>query len=236
MSINSFILLTLPAEVILHVFSYLDLPDLDSLSRLSAELTILAQDPVLHHNRIHVVAPSRIGHSLFANDGHLRPSVADLVHWGVLRGLGIERRWRMGHYFYSPQSVKQYEISQRLQRMQVKCILSTHLLKLQTAVIGRVISLRSQQVLPDVEYASPSISRSLLPVVRKLKWCIRRDELSKMVRARSFDGGSCKRKSLDWFEGSGHGLWKEHERVRLAICPGVRQFIRFFEGVAEECR
>jgi len=86
--------------------SYLDLFDLDCLARLSPFLNALSSDPVLHRNRLRVVAPSRIQHSLFARGCHgtpLRPSVADLVRWNVMRGIGIERRWRLGIYLYSPQ-------------------------------------------------------------------------------------------------------------------------------------
>ena len=80
--------------------SYLDLPELDALARVSTTLAVLTQDPVLHHMRLSIVAPSRVQHALF---GTLRPTVADLVHWGVMRGLGLERRWRMGLYLHSPQ-------------------------------------------------------------------------------------------------------------------------------------
>ena len=85
--------------------SYLDLPELLSLSRTSWNLRTLATDPILHRKRILVVAPSRVGHSLFAQGvaGPIRPTVPDLVQRNVLRGLQIERRWRMGAYLYSAQ-------------------------------------------------------------------------------------------------------------------------------------
>lgn len=86
--------------------SYLDLPDLDNLSLISPVLFKLSSDPVLHRNRLRIVAPCRIEHSLFAQGCHgtlLRPTIADLVHWNIMRGLGIERRWRAGNYFLSAQ-------------------------------------------------------------------------------------------------------------------------------------
>jgi hypothetical protein len=86
--------------------SYLDIFDLDCLAGLSPFLGLLSSDPVLHRNRLRVVAPSRIEHSLFAEGCHgtlLRPSIADLVRMNVMRGIGIERRWRLGIYFYSSQ-------------------------------------------------------------------------------------------------------------------------------------
>lgn len=84
--------------------SFLDIPDLASLAQISPILAELAADPVLHHSRIWVVAPSRVSHSLFGQNAAgvpLRPTVADLVHRGIMRGIGIERRWRNGMYFYS---------------------------------------------------------------------------------------------------------------------------------------
>ena len=64
----------------------------------------LTTDPVLHTYRLRIVSPSRVNHKLFgvSPQGHtLRPTLVDLVHRGVIKGLGIERRWRMGGYFYS---------------------------------------------------------------------------------------------------------------------------------------
>lgn len=113
-------LLDIPPEIILHIckyswfqcllmltvttVSYLDLPDLAVLSQVMPTLNPLTSDPVLHKYRLSIVSPSRINHFLFGTtpQGHaLRPTVGDLVQRGVIRGLGIERRWRMGSYFYS---------------------------------------------------------------------------------------------------------------------------------------
>ncbi|KAL5533731.1 hypothetical protein ACEPAG_191 [Sanghuangporus baumii] len=209
---------TLPPEVILHILSYLDLPELDALSRLSPVLKDLAQDPILHRRRILIVAPSRVQHALFAYGGALRPTVPDLVVRNVLRGLGIERRYRMGLYFNSRESVKQYEISRRLQLTHVRHVLAAHLQRKSRQALTRMI--------PDAEVCSPC----LLPAVRSLKWCIRKDALARMVRERENSGGS---KPTTWFEGRGHGLWKENERIRLAICPGVGKIVRFFEGIGK---
>ena len=30
----------------------------------------------------------------------------------------------------------------------------------------------------------------------------------------------------------GRGLWKENERVRLAVCPGVNKIVRFYESLS----
>ena len=84
--------------------SFLDLPDLAVLAQVVPALMHLTTDPVLHTYRLRIVSPSRVNHKLFGVDpqGHaLRPTLVDLVHRGVIKGLGIERRWRMGGYFYS---------------------------------------------------------------------------------------------------------------------------------------
>lgn len=85
--------------------SYLDIPDLVSLSRASPRLTVLTSDPILHRDRLRLTAPSRVAHSLFGtnlNGVLFRPSVRELLQRGVMKGLGIERRWRAGGYFYNP--------------------------------------------------------------------------------------------------------------------------------------
>jgi len=116
-------LLDLPAEILLHIrewfrqeqlathvlklftVSYLDLPELTYLASLgSTILSTLSSDPVLHFQRLWVVSPSRVNHHLFgrSKEGHsLRPSVGELVQRGVMKGLGIERRLRLGLYLYS---------------------------------------------------------------------------------------------------------------------------------------
>jgi len=85
--------------------SYLDIPDLTSLSRASPQLAPLTSDPVLHRDRLRLTAPSRVAHSLFGTSPNgilLRPSVGELLQRNVMKGLGLERRWRTGGYFYSP--------------------------------------------------------------------------------------------------------------------------------------
>ena len=84
--------------------AYLDIPDLVSLSRASPRFAVLTSDPILHRDRLRLTAPSRVAHSLFGASSNgilLRPSVGQLLQRGIMRGLGIERQWRAGGYFYS---------------------------------------------------------------------------------------------------------------------------------------
>ena len=84
--------------------SFLDLPDLASLAEAYPALVPLVNDPILNHERLWIVAPSRVSHSLFGTSSAglpFRPTFPDLVHRGIIRGLGIERRWRDGLYVSS---------------------------------------------------------------------------------------------------------------------------------------
>ncbi|KAF7436485.1 hypothetical protein PC9H_003318 [Pleurotus ostreatus] len=235
-------LLDVVPEVILYIFSFLDLPDLASLSQVSPLFKELASDQALHNNRIRIITPSRVNHSLFGQSAEgvaLRPTVGDLVHRGVMRGLNIERRWRTGTYLYSSLSVRQYEASLLLQRRRTSSVISSFLRRRTTSHLNALTSLHVSHVLPDIESSSPAVSRILLPVMRKLKWSIQRDKLAKMVRE-----GACitavvnasGKPDVDafgrWLESKGKGLVKEDsERVILAICPDVKNIVRQYEAL-----
>jgi hypothetical protein len=62
-----------PDELLLHILTYLDLPDLLSLSRASHTLRTLSLDPILHASRLHR-ASITLSHSL-----PLRPSLGELM-------------------------------------------------------------------------------------------------------------------------------------------------------------
>ena len=88
----------------MYPVSFLDVPDLACLAEACPELQPLIEDPVLRRERLLVVAPSRVSHSLFGTSTAglpLRPTLPDLIHRGIMRGMGIERRWRDGLYFSS---------------------------------------------------------------------------------------------------------------------------------------
>ncbi|KAG6817959.1 hypothetical protein H0H87_012427 [Tephrocybe sp. NHM501043] len=246
----------IPAEVILHILSYLDLPDLAALAQASPVLANFASDPILHRIRVKVTAPSRIKHALFGVSPlgvAFRPTVGDLVHRGVIRGFAVERRWRMGTYFYSrnvslifnllllpevkrlrtlnawwspSQSIVQYENGLRLARRHASDIISVQLRRrLERNKFLDSIS----HVLPDAESASHTISRILLPVIHQLKWSIQRDRLAKMMRLGICGVGLDGASFGDWCERKGQGIIEDGERVRLAICPSVRRTAKFYE-------
>jgi len=185
--------------------SYLDVPELSALASTCHYLASLAADPILQRTRLLVVTPSRLSHSLFAigpEGSPLRPTILDLIRRGVMRGLGIERRSRAGLYLYSAparipsffmmrskligtsQSVANYEKSVLLQRGYASNVVSSKLRRWSHHP-NPLKALYKTHVLPDIESSSPFISRSLLPVVRRLKWSIQRDRLSRVLQSRT---------------------------------------------------
>ncbi|EGN93105.1 hypothetical protein SERLA73DRAFT_189944 [Serpula lacrymans var. lacrymans S7.3] len=232
-------LLDMPPETLLHILSYLDIPDLACLSRTCSSLACLAVDPVLHSNRLRVVAPSRVSHLLFGRSPQgipFRPTVGDLVQRYVLRGLNIERRWRMGSYLHSAHSVKQYEMGLHLQRRRASLIVSSQLRR-RASVSHALKDLHTLHVLPDIESSSLSVSRSLLPIMHQLKWCMDRDRLAKKVRdgacgafGTGVSGGFVSGLGA-WLELRGRGIVQDNERVRLILCPDVRKMVGFYESL-----
>jgi hypothetical protein len=137
------------------------------------------------------------------------------------------------------QSVKQYESSVRLQRRHTSVVLSSHL-RQRSSAPSTLQTLHQSHVLPDIESSSLSISRTLLPVVRKLKWSLQKDRLAKMVRDRtclaaatsgSGEGWNERKGFGGWIESKGRGIVHDGERVRLAICPSVRKIVGIFEDL-----
>ncbi|KAF8634882.1 hypothetical protein AX15_000636 [Amanita polypyramis BW_CC] len=181
-------LLALSQEIILHIFSYLDLPDLTAVAEALPALAILTTDPILHFQRLTVVAPARLEHSLFSTNAHgvpLRPTVGNLAQRGVIRGLNVEQRWRMGQYIYTVNSIKQYENGLKLARKHAGMVISRQLGRRLAAAPDQALKqLHDLHVLPDVESFSPNISRNLLPIMHKLKWSLQRDKIARKLNAR----------------------------------------------------
>ncbi|KAJ7597479.1 hypothetical protein C8J56DRAFT_920187 [Mycena floridula] len=219
---------TLPAEILLHICSYLDVPDLASLGQLSLGFAKLTTDPVLHKHRILVIAPSRVHHSLFGQGPQgdaLRPTVGELVHRNVLRGLNIERRFRNGEYIYTKRSIDQYEAALIVDRRITTRIIEKQIkfLRQRSSAPEKLLQgLHKSYIYPDVESSSLSISRSLLPAMRALKWAFRKDILSQQLSATG--SGDLR----NWLDRRGK-IVQDVERVRLAISPGVTHLIRLYE-------
>ncbi|KAJ8473076.1 hypothetical protein ONZ45_g210 [Pleurotus djamor] len=102
-------------------------------------------------------------------------------------------------------------------------------------------SLYISHVFPDIESSSPYVSRTLLPIMRQLKWSIQRDKLAKLVRqgecvvAVVNASGTPDTAALGrWLESKGKGVVNEDvdERVRLAICPSVKQMVGRYEALS----
>ena len=207
----------------------------------------------MNHERLWVVGPSRVSHSLFGTDDAglpLRPSIPELVHRNIMRGLGIERRWRDGMYFSSStvrsmlqncsvsspncivcvllKMVRQYECASRLQWTHARTVLA-HSLRTRSSPAARDAFYHTR-VLPR-DTSSMHVAAPLVSAVRRLRWAIQRDRLAHFVKDRSEmakTGGLIK-----WLERNGHSVMsRENERVRLAVCPGIRGIVKYYEGLA----
>ena len=104
----------------------------------------------------------------------------------------------------------------------------------------------------DLKKVKPGVvSRTLLPTIRSLRWCFKRDQVSRVVRGAGGIGALfVRRRTPDdeadtphrsvatWIEKQGPRLipdsnsGPEVERTRLALCPDVRKIIRFYEGLS----
>jgi hypothetical protein len=78
--------------------------------------------------------------------------------------------------------------------------------------------------------------------MRQLKWSIQRDRLARMVRDAACVGGNNGKSDegddhggsgvlAAWIEANGKGIVQDGERVRLALCPGIRKIVGFYEGL-----
>jgi len=230
---RDFPLHSLPQEVTLYILSFLDVTDLNSIAQISPLLRRLASDPVLHRTRILVVNPSRLNHLLFACSPQgipLRPTIADLSQRGVLQGAGIERRWRAGTYFNSQQMVTVYETSKRLQRDYVSHVVSSCLRRRSADSFTAFCTTR---VVPHAISSSicHSISQNLMPIIRQLNWSLQKDKMSRMIR--DVSGLANSGAITAWIENKSLSKIEEGERARLALCPGIRKTVQFYEELED---
>ena len=153
-----------------------------------------------------------------------------------------------------------YENALRLHRLHAQSLISTVLRgRLQSsnpsaAVLTNPVNGRSD-IYDGTEGLKGSklgvVSRTLLPTIRNLRWNLKRDQVSRVVRGASGIGALFgRRRSTDdgsgtpdrsvamWIEKQGPKLipdsssGEEVERTRLALCPDVGKIIRFYEGLS----
>jgi hypothetical protein len=91
-------------------------------------------------------------------------------------------------------------------------------------------ALHSHQMCPDVESSSPNIARSLLPIVRKLKWSLQRDRLAKVFKESGVPLGVGA-----WLANGEYGrrILLDDEKFRLAVCPDIGKARGFFERLSK---
>lgn len=123
--------------------------------------------------------------------------------------------------------VRQYECSLRLQWTHARDVLA-HSLCARSP--GARETFYHTRVLPRETSAAP-VSARLVSTVRRLRWALQRDRLARFVKDRSEmveKGGA-----VAWLESKGRAaLWRENERVRLAVCPGIKGIVKFYEQLA----
>ncbi|CAE7087320.1 unnamed protein product [Rhizoctonia solani] len=208
---------TFPPEIWLQISWHLDLPDLDAVAETCRILRSLTKDPALQRVRLLVFTPERVSRYLFSVN---RPTLLDLVHWNILRGLGVERRWRAGQYLYSTSSVRQFNAMINIEQTRIRSKLASLLRTPRSSARARLYP----RVLPDIEASSSHVARALLPALHALNAAQRRQVLSRAIR----DGTS---RNVGWFEGKGRELGVSGERERLAVCPSVRKSIKAWEEI-----
>jgi hypothetical protein len=111
------------------------------------------------------------------------------------------------------ESARQYESSKRLARAH-----ACH-------VLGRLLARReSQSQREGAHYlAAYTVSPALLPIVHRLKWSIQRDSVSRQMRSR------LGRPLAEWIERLSPRILHGDERTRLAVCPGIRRIVKYYE-------
>lgn len=70
-----------------------------------------------------------------------------------------------------------------------------------------------------------------MPIVRRLKWCFRCDQLARNFKTGPYVNSGDRTAFWTWLEGKGRGIVQDGERLRLAICPDLKKNIRFYESI-----
>lgn len=118
-------------------------------------------------------------------------------------------------------------------RQHTSHILSVQLNKRLPSPASAFKSLHTTLILPDIESSSTKISRTLLPIVRQLKWCIRRDQLARRFKSGPRAGEIA---FWAWVEDGGRSIVQDTETLRLAICPDVKKKVYFYETLDANTR
>lgn len=114
-------------------------------------------------------------------------------------------------------------------KQHVSHVLSVQLNKRMPSPASAYKSLHTTLILPDVESSSTKFSRTLLPVVRRLKWCIQRDQLARNFKTVPYANAHDRVAFCTWLEERGRGIVQDGERIRLAVCPDLKRRVRFYE-------
>ena len=138
------------------------------------------------------------------------------------------------HTYNLKKSIIQYENMRSLSRRHASHVLAVQLRRRTTdGTAGNSLQLLcSTHVFPDVESSSLNVARSLLPTMRKLKWCLQRDRLAKVFKVSGVSLGIGA-----WLDDGGDSVRRkvvqEGEKLRLAVCPNIRTKVGFYERLGK---
>ena len=150
-----------------------------------------------------------------------------------------------------------YENAIRLHRLHAQTLISTVLRdRLQSSDSAVGLTTGRFDIYGSTEGLKRSkpgvVSRTLLPTIRNLRWSLKRDQVSRVVRGASGIGALFARRGSthggsDLTSDRGVAMWIEKqgprmipdsssglevERTRLALCPDVGKIIKFYEGLS----
>ncbi|EFP92097.1 uncharacterized protein PGTG_17402 [Puccinia graminis f. sp. tritici CRL 75-36-700-3] len=161
----------LPQTLILHIFSWLDLPDLASIGATgNGLLTNLSKDAVLHRARLRSVGAQCISPHL-----KRRPNILEVAKSGKMKGLNLESKIQRGCYLSSPNSIRLLENSHRVERLMIRE-------KLNRLLSRRPTSRSSLLTLNLIDQELLFCSNLLAPVLRSLKRQQAKDLLARKLR------------------------------------------------------
>lgn len=230
-----FPLLRLPETLVLHVFSYLDLPDLGLVAATGhPDLVSYSEERVLHVRRLKSVGPSVERHL------RTRPGRLDLGVMQHLKGLNVQTRAANGQYLGSPTSQRRFDAAMRIGREMLARRLAKGLdsrPSLESLIRRNILDpelLFSMSAPPRTALNRLRISPTLAPALRLLKRERTKDELARRMRSRnappSTEGDEAMHgwKTFSAAQRGDAARWRDesHLSVRLAIVSAHRSSVR----------
>ncbi|ORY24016.1 hypothetical protein BCR39DRAFT_339804 [Naematelia encephala] len=215
-------LLALEPELLTRILLYLSPDDLCTLSRVVPDFIGIEDDEYLRMMWFSRTLPARVGFALFS-PLRGRPDPKELVRRGTLRGIAIISGVRSMGYWSSESAVRLSRIHQTLHLQHVKRTLDSALAPSHRPAAAelyraRILPLPSTSTAPRISAGAHVLAKA------QEKDEVRRALLRGLVGVRTI-GQAIERWGLSAFGG-------ESERVRWAVCPGIKEKRIFWETLA----